>query len=41
MLVESCYERPQEFLPERWYNQPELVKDKNVHHPFAKGTFET
>ncbi|GLA36449.1 hypothetical protein AnigIFM63309_002553 [Aspergillus niger] len=36
---EAVYERPMEFLPERWYLQPELVKDKSVFVPFSIGPY--
>lgn len=32
----ECYVRPEEFIPERWYSQPELVK-KNVFAAFGIG----
>ena len=37
--VASCYERPNDFIPERWYSQPELIKDKRTFSPFSTGTF--
>ncbi|GKZ89036.1 hypothetical protein AnigIFM59636_010174 [Aspergillus niger] len=36
---EAVYERPMEFLPERWYLQPELVKDKSAFVPFSIGPY--
>jgi cytochrome P450 len=38
-LVEESYERPEDFIPERWYSQPELIKDKSGFSPFSMGTF--
>jgi hypothetical protein len=36
--VESCYEKASEFLPQRWLDQPQMVKNPNVSHAFGKGT---
>ena len=36
-IVESCYTRAKEFLPQRWLDQPHMVKNKNVYQPFSKG----
>ncbi|KAJ5963151.1 Cytochrome P450 [Penicillium waksmanii] len=33
------FERPQEFLPERWTTQPELVKDPAAFIPFNAGPY--
>ncbi|PVH95575.1 cytochrome P450 [Periconia macrospinosa] len=33
----SAYTSPHEFLPERWYSQPELIKDKRAFAPFGLG----
>jgi cytochrome P450 len=35
--LESCYERPSEFIPERWYSKPEMVKNKVAFAPFSLG----
>ncbi|OTB19797.1 hypothetical protein K445DRAFT_7823 [Daldinia sp. EC12] len=35
--LESAYERPNEFIPERWTTKPEMVKNANAFSPFAKG----
>ncbi|KAI9702665.1 MAG: hypothetical protein M1820_006049 [Bogoriella megaspora] len=35
--LESCFERSNEFIPERWYSRPELVKDKTAFAPFSLG----
>ncbi|KAL2848517.1 cytochrome P450 [Aspergillus pseudoustus] len=36
---EMVYGRPLEFVPERWYKAPELVKDKSAFAPFSIGPF--
>lgn len=36
-LAEECYVYPNEFIPERWYSRPELVKNKNAFAPFSLG----
>ncbi|PYH65784.1 cytochrome P450 [Aspergillus vadensis CBS 113365] len=35
--LESAYERPNEFIPERWYCQEELVRDRRAFAPFGVG----
>lgn len=35
----SCFPRPLEFIPERWYSRPELVRDKGAFAPFFQGRF--
>ena len=35
--LESCYERPLEFIPERWYSKPEMIKNKVAFAPFSRG----
>ena len=37
-VVESCFERANEFIPERWTDRPEMVKDKRAFNPFNLGT---
>ncbi len=37
VLVEACYERATEFIPERWGEKPEMVRDKQVFVPFSVG----
>ena len=37
-VVESAFPRAQEFLPERWYSQPELIQDRRAFAPFSQGT---
>ena len=36
-LVESCFEQAKEFIPERWYSKPEMIKNKSAYAPFALG----
>ncbi|KAL5335743.1 cytochrome P450 [Aspergillus crustosus] len=36
---ELAYFNPEEFIPERWYSQPELIKDKAAFMPFSAGEF--
>lgn len=40
MTDESVYTRASEFIPERWYSRPELIKDHTAFAPFAKGTWQ-
>ncbi len=35
--MESCYERADELLPERWGERPELVHNKSGFVPFSSG----
>lgn len=37
MTVESCFEQADEWIPERWHSQPELVNDARSFLPFAQG----
>ncbi|GKZ96531.1 hypothetical protein CBS115989_5487 [Aspergillus niger] len=36
--LESAYERPKEFIPERWYSQEELIRDRRAFAPFGVGS---
>ncbi|GKZ24652.1 hypothetical protein AbraIFM66951_011923 [Aspergillus brasiliensis] len=36
--LESAYERPNEFIPERWYSQGDLVRDRRAFAPFGVGS---
>ena len=36
-VVESCFVRAGEFLPERWSSRPELIKDASAFAPFNQG----
>lgn len=35
--LESAFERASEFIPERWYPKPGMVKKKNSFAPFSLG----
>ena len=35
--VQSCCEHANEFIPERWYSRPEMIKNKSAYAPFALG----
>ncbi|OCL04252.1 cytochrome P450 [Glonium stellatum] len=35
--MEKSFEKPLEFIPERWYSQPELIKDRRAFAPFGVG----
>ncbi|KAJ6179762.1 hypothetical protein N7519_010223 [Penicillium mononematosum] len=35
--LETAYVYPHEFIPERWYSQPELIRDKRAFAPFGVG----
>lgn len=34
----EAFPRPLEFIPERWYSRPELVKDRRAYAPFTVGS---
>jgi cytochrome P450 len=36
---ERNFERPNEFIPERWTSKPELIKNTSVYSPFSIGEF--
>ena len=36
---EKVCERPEEFIPERWYSKPELVKNARAFAPFSLGPY--
>ena len=36
-LVESAFENPLDFVPERWTTQPQMVRDKQAVAPFSLG----
>ena len=40
-IVESCFEKATEFIPERWSEKPEMVRDKQVFVPFSVGELTT
>lgn len=35
--VKSCYDRPNDFVPERWYARPDMIKDDSGFAPFSIG----
>ncbi|PSR76875.1 benzoate 4-monooxygenase cytochrome P450 [Coniella lustricola] len=35
--LENAFERPTEFIPERWYKSPKLIKEKAAFAPFSMG----
>ncbi|TVY16496.1 Cytochrome P450 monooxygenase FCK2 [Lachnellula arida] len=37
--LESCYKNAEEFLPERWEENSELILDKSVFVPFSSGPY--
>ena len=37
MPGELYFEKAEEYIPERWYSKPELVKDRQAHVPFGLG----
>ncbi|KAK3317325.1 cytochrome P450 [Cercophora scortea] len=36
---EACYERATEFIPERWYSKPDMIKCKDAFAAFGVGPF--
>jgi len=36
---ERCYERPNEWVPERWYEKTEMVREKGAFAPFSLGPY--
>ncbi|OCK75773.1 putative cytochrome P450 [Lepidopterella palustris CBS 459.81] len=36
---ESVYEQAVEFIPERWYARPEMIKEKAAYAPFSTGAY--
>jgi cytochrome P450 len=36
---ESIYEKANEFIPERWYSKPDMIKHKDAFAPFSTGPF--
>ncbi|KAI9874353.1 MAG: hypothetical protein M1830_009845 [Pleopsidium flavum] len=36
---EKIYTNAQTFVPERWYSQPEMVKERTAFAPFSAGTY--
>ncbi|KAL8937854.1 MAG: hypothetical protein Q9216_004217 [Gyalolechia sp. 2 TL-2023] len=35
--LQSYFEKPNEFIPERWYSAPQMVKDRRAFMPFNQG----
>ncbi|PLB38295.1 cytochrome P450 [Aspergillus candidus] len=35
--LDSAYVQPHDFIPERWYSQPQLIKDRRAFAPFGLG----
>ena len=36
---ESCFEKANQFIPERWYSNPSMVKNKRAFAPFSQGRY--
>ncbi|KAF2710676.1 cytochrome P450 [Pleomassaria siparia CBS 279.74] len=36
---EDVYEEPLDFIPERWYSRPQMIKEKTSFAPFSVGTY--
>ncbi|GAW16489.1 hypothetical protein ANO14919_059180 [Xylariales sp. No.14919] len=36
--LEAAFQYPDEFIPERWYSRPELIRDKRAFAPFSVGS---
>ena len=36
-LGEDCFERSTDFIPERWYSRPDMVRNKAAYSPFGTG----
>ena len=39
LAAPRAFSRPNDFIPERWTTQPELVLNKNAFFPFSMGKF--
>ncbi|KAL8754101.1 MAG: hypothetical protein Q9184_005223 [Pyrenodesmia sp. 2 TL-2023] len=37
--LEECFERAEEFIPERWYSKRDMIKDGRAFAPFAQGRY--
>lgn len=37
--LESCFEKVERFIPERWNSSPTMIKDKRAFAPFAQGRY--
>lgn len=38
ILAESVYQNAQNFIPERWYLYPKMIKERSAFAPFTTGT---
>ena len=38
-VAEECFALPDNFIPERWSSQPELIKEHRAFAPFSLGMF--
>lgn len=39
LTAPKCYERPNEFVPERWYSKPDMIRHKSAFLTFAPGPY--
>lgn len=37
LLARECFVHPDDFIPERWYSEPELILDRSGFAPFSLG----
>ena len=37
ILVVSAWDEPHKFYPDRWYNRPDMIRDKRAFAPFGLG----
>jgi tryprostatin B 6-hydroxylase len=35
--LKDSFEKPEDFIPERWYSRPEMIKDRSGYAPFNTG----
>ncbi len=40
VLGDDCFKRRQYFVPERWYEHPDMIRNKAGHAPFGSGKRE-
>jgi tryprostatin B 6-hydroxylase len=38
-VVPAAFDDPEEFIPERWTSQPELIHDSRAYAPFSVGEY--
>lgn len=36
---EKAWERPLDFVPERWYSKPDMIRNRNAYAPFSIGRY--